>query len=826
MPHVERWTLRVIPCLLAALPAIAGAAGSLPALRVSPDLLGGPAEAVSTPVAPPPTSKATPIPAPAPAPVPPVAPLEPEAPATSETTSPAPSDATQSGPASVPASPVPAPASSASPTPPSRTAEEGETVIDADRIDGQQDVELVATGNVVLQRDGGTVRADRLVYREALDEAEAEGNVSITRGEDRMSGPKARMRLDEQTGEIEQPVYSFTRTPGRGGTQRSVVGSGEASVLHLEGENQYRLEDATWSTCKAPDPDWYVRASDLKLDYDRNVGVAKHGSVVFKDVPIFYLPWVEFPLAAQRKSGVLPPTVGSSNKTGFDLTVPYYLNIAPNYDATLVGRYMGRRGLQLGGEYRYLTPTMTGATQFEWLPDDRASGQNNRAAGSVVHSQNFGGGWSGGLNLNGVSDNAYFEDLSSRIDQASQTDLVREATLNYSPGSWWSATALMQSYQTLSGSEPYRRLPRITVGGNRLVGGNGELDMRGEFVRFAHPNEAQPEGNRSTFYPSLRWPLGTAAINVTPKIGVHSTHYSLDRPLAGGRESISRTVPIASLDSTVAFERDTSWRGRKMIQTLEPRLYYVYIPYRRQDDIPNFDSGLFDFNFWQMFSENIFSGGDRIANANQITAAVTSRLIDADTGDERIRAAIGQRYYFNDQRVTLPGVPARTGRRADVLASLSGRLSRLVTLATDVQYNPRDDSTERYNFDLRYQPGFAKVVNLGFRYTRDVLRDLDLSAQWPLGGRWFGVARYNRSLRDHRVTEALAGLEYDGGCWVFRTVYHRFATTEQDVTQAIFLQLELNDLASVGSSPLDLLRRTVGGYGTINQSVADPVFGR
>ena len=684
----------------------------------------------------------------------------------------------------------------------------------------------MASGNVVLQRDNSTLRADRLVYREALDEVEATGNVSLQRGEDRMSGPRARMRLDEQTGEIDQPVYRFARNTGGGGPQRSVVGGGKASVLHLEGENQYRAEDATWSTCEAPDPDWYLRAGDLKLDYDRNVGVAKGGTVVFKDVPIFYLPWVEFPLASQRKSGVLTPTVGSSNKTGFDLTVPYYWNIAPNYDATLVPRYMSRRGLQLGGEYRYLTPTMNGATRFEWLPNDSASGQNNRAAGAIVHSQNFGAGWSGGLNLNGVSDTEYFEDLSSRIDQASQTNLVREATLNYAPGSWWSVSALAQSYQTLSGTEPYRRLPRISLAGNRVVWGQGEFNLSGEFVRFAHSDDNLPDGNRTTFYPSMRWPLGNAAISVTPKIGVHATHYALDKTLPGGRDNISRTMPIFSVDSTVAFERDATWRGRKMIQTLEPRLYYVYVPYRRQDDIPNFDSGLYDFNFSQIFSENIFSGGDRIADANQITAAVTSRLIDSDTGEERIRAAVGQRYYFSDQRVTLPGVPVRTGRRADILASLSGRLTRTVTLSTDWQFNPREDSTEEYNFDIRYQPGYAKVVNLGFRYTRDVLRDLDLSAQWPLGGRWFGVARYNRSLREHRVTEALAGIEYDGGCWVFRTVYHRFATTEEDVTQAIFLQLELNDLASVGSSPLDLLRRTVGGYGTINQSVADPVFGR
>ena len=805
MSHVERWTLKAIPYLLAALPAVAGAASGLPVLQVSPDLIGAPrAPAPRTPVADAPVPAPTPTPTPASTPIPAGAPASARPPVA---TQPAPSP--RAGEAAAAAMPP-----------------RGTTVVEADRIDGQQDVELAAEGNAVLKRDGATLYADRIVYREVLDEVEAQGNVVLERGTDRISGPKARVRLDEQSGAIDQPAYVFQREVVRGGMSRPVTGSGDASVLHLEGENQYRLEDATWSTCQPADPDWYLRAGELDLDYDREIGVARRGTVVFQDVPIFYMPWIEFPLVARRKSGFLTPTFGTSNKTGVDLTLPYYFNIAPNYDATLAPRYMSRRGLQLGGEYRYLTDRMNGSLRGEWLSNDSVTGQRNRAAGSLRHAQTFGGGWSGAVDLNGVSDTRYFEDLSSSLAVASQTTLVRQASLSYAPGGWWSAAALMQSHQTLSGVEPYRRLPQLTLAGNRSVLGGGELDLSAEYVHFAHPTPGSAEGSRATFYPSLAWPMGGTALTVIPKLGVHHTQYSLDTPLSGGRDSITRTLPIFSLDSSVVFERDTTWGGRDMIQTLEPRLYYVNVPYRYQDDIPNFDSGLYDFNFTQIFAENIFSGGDRIANASQITAAVTSRLIDTDTGAERLRAVLGQRYYFVDQRVTLPGVAARTGRRADILASLGGRISRSTTIDTGWQYNPRDSITERFNFDIRFQPGFAKVINAGFRYTRDVLRDLDLSAQWPLGGRWYGVARYNRSLRDHRVTEALAGLEYDGGCWVFRTAFHRFATTDDDVTQALFLQLELNDLASVGSSPLDLLRRTVGGYGTINQPLADPVFGR
>jgi LPS-assembly protein len=798
LPQPECWTLKVIPCLLALLPAAAFPADALPPLQVDPSLLAPAAPAALKPRQ-----------------------ASPEAPV------PAASGGATVTPIATPVAPgAGAPTSAAPAAMPPQSVAAGATVIVADRMEGQQDVEMTASGNAQLVRDQTRLVADRIVYREVLDEVEAQGNVHLTRGSDQITAPRVRVRLDEQTGEVDTPSYAFTREVPQGGMSRVVTGSGGADVLQLNGENQYALTNATWSTCKAPDPDWYLKAGELELDYDRQIGTARDSTVVFKDVPIFYMPWVEFPLVSQRKSGFLTPTFGTSNKTGVDLTVPYYWNIAPNYDATLVPRYMSRRGLQLGGEYRYLTETSEGAIRAEWLPNDSVSGRSNRAAGSIRHEQTFGGGWSSYLNLNGVSDREYLKDLNSRVAITSQSNLVREGQIHYASGSWWSANMLAQSYQTLSGTKPYRRLPRLTVGGQRSVFDDQiDFNLNTEFVRFTHPDENKPEGSRFTVYPSLEVPLGGTAFSFTPKIGVHYTQYSLSRPLVSDEENITRSLPIFSVDSGVVLERDTEWAGRDTIQTLEPRIYYVNIPYRDQDAIPNFDSGLYDFNFAEIFSENIFSGGDRISNANQVTAAVTSRLIDSDTGVERLRVALGQRYYFADQRVTLPGVPARTGRRADVLASLEGKISEDFSLNTGWQYNPRDKITERFNYDLRYQPGFAQVVNLGFRYTRDVLRDLDLSAQWPLGGGWYGVARYNRSLRDHRVTEALAGLEYAGDCWVFRTAFHRFATNEEDVTQAIFLQLELTDLASVGSSPLDLLRRTVGGYGTINQPVADPIFG-
>lgn len=812
--------MKVIPCLLAVFPAIAGAAEGLPLLQVDPALLEAPAKAPPRAPAPTPASAAPGAAEVIPVPAPGRGAQDQAAPAGSSGSAPvaAPANAASTqAPAAAPGDELLAP------------ADPGATVVVADRIGGQQDIEMVAEGDAQLARDGTRMRADRIVYREVEDEVEASGDVRMWRGEDIITAPRATLQMAEQTGEVETPRYEFSRVvPARDDEtmSRTVVGSGGADVLKLEGENQYALENATWSTCKPADPDWYLKAGELELDYDRDVGTVRDTTVVFKDVPIFYMPWAEFPLAAQRKSGLLPPTFGTSNKTGVDLTVPYYWNIAPNYDATFAPRYMSRRGFLLGGEYRYLADDLKGSISAEWLPRDEVSGQTNRAAASVRHTQALGSGFNTYINYNSVSDKAYLEDLNTQLSVASQTNLLREAGVTYSPGSWWSAGVLAQSYQTLTGETPYRRLPQLTAGGRKaFFDDRADFVMSSEWVRFAHPDASKPEGSRFTVYPSIEMPLGGTAYSLTPKVGVNFTRYSLNRPLVAGEEQINRTLPIFSLDGKVAFERETTWGGTEAIQTLEPRVYYVRVPYEDQSMIPNFDSGLYDFNFAQIFSENIFSGGDRISNANQITAAVTSRLIDASTGVERMKFAVGQRYYFADQRVTLPDVAPRTGRRADVLASFEGRLSKDVSLDTGWQYNPREKETERFNAGLRYQPGFAQVFNIGYRYTRDVLRDLDLSAQWPIARRWYAVARYNRSLRDHRVTEALAGLEYAGDCWVLRTAFHRFATTENDVTQAIFLQLELTDLASVGSSPVDLLKRSVEGYGIINQSMADPVFG-
>ena len=826
--------IRLIPLLLLCMSGAAHAE-SLPVLKVSPDLLRRPAAAQTPPSRAPASDGAEgSVQGDATLPTKPVAavPLAPAtAPAVAPTAEPAPEPATerarQAGSRQIPAA--------------------GGTAVTALRIHGTRGIELVAEGEAELQRDDTLLTADKVTYRELTDEVVAEGNVVLDRAGDVIRGPRARLVVGDRVGEVESPQYELSRTTApalAGDAPRTVAGSGHADMLRLEGENQYRLENATWTTCTPSDPDWYIRARELDLDYDREVGTARGGSIVFMDTPIFWLPWAEFPLSGQRQSGLLPPTFGSSNKTGLDFTQPYYWNIAPNYDATIAPRFMGRRGVQIGGEFRYLAEAYRGITRVEWMPEDRVTGEERRL-GSIQHQHRFAPNFYGTLDLNAVSDDSYFEDLSSSVGVASRVNLLREGRLMYS-GGWWNATALAQRYQTLSpdeeapNTEPYRRLPQIEVNALRAdLPGGVSAALETELVRFEHKDarKDRDEATRFVAYPQVSLPVQGAAWFLTPKAGVHYSRYDIDRSPASTFDttSITRSVPILSLDSGLFFERETQLFGGDYLQTLEPRLYYLRVQDKDQKDIPVFDSNRFDVGFAQIFSENRFSGRDRIGDANDLTAALTTRFIDSDTGVERLRALIGQRYYFSDQQVFLYSEDElrRAGRGNEILAGLGGRINKRVSIDSYLQYNTQTGQTDRLNASVRYQAGFARTLNLSYRYApnlpidRDIVgvEDIDVPGQWPLARNWYGVGRVTHSLKDKRVTEAIAGLEYDGGCWVFRTAMHRFAIDESNVTNAVFIQLELNDLAGIGSNPVNLIRRSVPGYGKINDSSADRVFG-
>jgi LPS-assembly protein len=693
--------------------------------------------------------------------------------------------------------------------------------ISADRFEGYANQETTAIGNAELHRGDVSVHAQRMHYLYATDEVQASGGVRLERGGDRMSGTGLRLRVGDVVGQFDHAEYEFALRSRSG--YAPVRARGKADVIKLENKDEYRLENATLTTCKPGNDDWYMKVDELDLDMTRDVGVAHGGKLVFKGMPIAYVPWVDFPLHNQRKTGLLPPTVGSSGKSGVEISAPFYVNLAPNRDLTIEPREFSKRGLQLAAQLRYLDRSYDGDARFEHMANDRIR-NIERYATTIQHNQRFSSNLVGYININKVSDDNYFRDLSSRINITSQTTLPREGMIAYG-GGWWNASARVQRFQTLQDPanpivEPYGRLPQLTLNATRQYVGGMDLTVAGEFVEFNHPTSVI--GSRVVAYPSASLPLILPGAYLTPKLGLHATGYSLNRNAPDTPDAIQRTLPIASLDSGLTFERDTNFAGREFRQTLEPRLYYLYVPYRDQSTIPLFDTGLADFNYAQMFSENLFNGSDRIADANQMTVAVTTRMLSPSNGQEVLRGTIGQRYYFENQQVTLnASTPGRTDKTSDFLAALGGRVSRYWTLDSALQYNTHQNLFERLGVHFRYQPEMAKVLNLGYRFTRDSLSQTDLSAQWPLGGGWYGVGRYNYSLRDNHLVEGLAGFEYNAGCWIGRLVATRFAAATGTTTNAVFVQLELNGLSRIGSNPLETLKRNVPGYSSINQTRPD-----
>lgn len=696
----------------------------------------------------------------------------------------------------------------------------GPLFLSADRVQSISPNVIEASGNVEARKAGQNFFADTLRYDHSLELVEAEGNIRLEQADLIATGSTLKLRLDTHTGLLTDPRYRLLPTEDRRFSAR-----GEAHTLELLGQNRFAAKNATYTTCEAGNDDWMLKVSDLDIDQDRQVGTARNALLTFKGMPLLYTPWADFPLNNARKSGFLPPTIGLTDKSGLDLTLPYYFNLAPNYDATLYPRILSRRGLQLGGEFRYLMPSYRGEAALEYLHKDQVA-ERSRWLVSLNHSQNFGPRLSGQFNYDRVSDDNYFRDLSNRVDVTSRSVLPQEGSLSYN-GDWWRTGLRVQQLQILQDPDHpairtlYNRLPQFTLAANRTLPGRIEAGIESEYTFFRHPNPdplSQVEGGRRfTAYPTLSLPYNTSAFFITPKIGYHYTHYSLDQPPAGMAESQTRSLPIASVDSRLILERDFGFRGNRYLQTLEPRAYYVYAPYRDQSGIPIFDTAPLDFSFAQIFTENQFIGGDRINDANQLTLALASRFIEEDSGLERLKLMFGQRYYFSSQKVTMPGASPRDSKSTDLLAALSGQITRAVRLDAGWQFDTDLGKTIKNTLSANYRPEPGKVASMGYRFVDGSVEQLDTSLQWPLTPKLYGLFRANYSFRDNNVVEGLAGLEYNGGCWILRGVVQRIATAERDASNSFYLQLELKGMGRLGASPLSVLKDSIPGYRPINE---------
>jgi LPS-assembly protein len=688
----------------------------------------------------------------------------------------------------------------------------------AEEISGRPDRQLNLTRNVEITRGQTRMTADTACYNMVEDQITAEGNINMQRFGDRYRGDALQLNMETGKGWVLNPAYRLQLNNAQG----------RANRIDFLGEEQAVVSDGTYSTCEGPNPDWYLKSSTLRLDAGRDVGVAGKTVIYFKGVPILGTPAMSFSLSGARRSGWLPPTVGVGSKGAAEIMVPYYFNIAPNRDLTVYPRLMFDRGLQMGATGRYIGETSAGfyggETHLEGLLNDRVT-KTDRWLVNTAHSQAIARGLTYGWNVRAASDDEYPSDFSRSVAASAERQLLRELRTDYN-SQYWSLNTRLQNYQVLQDpaaadnpalavARPYDRLPQINFHYGRYDVKGFDWAVDAEATRFSHPD--LPRGNRVVMLPQVSYPWVRPGYFITPKLMLHASKYDLDNTGANPT-SLSRVLPTVSVDSGMVFERNASLFGRAVTQTLEPRLFYVRTPFKNQDQFPNFDTAEAGFNYAQLFNENRFVGNDRVSDANQLTAAVVSRYIESN-GAERLRLALGNRYYFTEPRVRLDPNAPRNQSRSDLLLAASGRVSDTWSFDSGVQYDANGSSLYSSNLSVQWQPAPMKVVNAEYRFQRDSFRNADLSAQWPLSLRWYGVGRVSYSLLDRKLLESLIGLEYKADCWVFRMGAQRFVTAARNTSTSSFFQLELNGLSRLGfGNPLESFYKSIPGYTRLSQN--------
>lgn len=703
--------------------------------------------------------------------------------------------------------------------------------IEAQQINGRPDREITLEKDAKVDKGNAHIEADDIHYDIVDDKVNAVGHVFINRAGDKFTGDQLQLKMDTGIGYMNSPVYRLLRKNAQGRAERVEFDSQDSATV-LGGD---------FTTCEGPNPDWYLKSSKLSLDNDSGTGVARNAILVFKGVPIAGTPYISFPLVEERVSGFLAPTIITSTTGGLEVTTPYYVDIAPNRDLTLYPHYISRRGLMMGGEARYMDREYAGQTKAEYLNNDAVTNEN-RYIVSSQHRQNFGSGLTFNSNLNAASDNGYPNDFPFSLGFSnpgtSRRLLLRDAVLNYNDADQ-RAMFRVTDFQVLQDANapiaiPYARLPQLTYQKFNYYDNGLSLEFNSDYTRFSHATGFQGvtpvvrNADRMVLNPrmSYRWQRPGAFIK--PSLSVHMTSYNLDQVPDPSMTAPTRAIPTASLDSGLIFERDASFFGRDATQTLEPRVFISHTPYVKQDLslYPNFDSAEADFNYAQIFRENRFVGHDRVGDASTVTTALMSRYLEIE-GQERLRVAVAQRFSFADPRVILGNPASQTSTiadtKSDILLLSSGRVTRELRLDANFQYSQSNQIFNRVNFGTFWQPEPMKVLNV--QYRRDIRSTdpaanfelFDVSGQWPLSARWYGVARLNYLIKEQDIGQSLIGAEYRADCWIFRFVGQRTPTAQGVINTTVFLQLEFNGLSSLGSNPLTALRANVPGYQKLTQ---------
>ncbi len=710
-------------------------------------------------------------------------------------------------------------------------------------------------GNVALRRGDQFVGTDKLSFDTESGNYIADGNVRYQDASIRMVAKRAEGNQESDTHKITDIQYQLV----------SRRGNGDAESIDLQGAVG-QMHRSTYTTCDPSQPVWKLSAPQIEVDNDEGFGTARNAVLRIGKVPVLWAPYFKFPIDDRRKTGLLFPQLGMSGRNGFDYTQPIYLNLAPNYDDTLMPRYMSRRGLMLDNEFRYLYNGGRGELLTAYIPNDKL---RDRDRGRVMFSgyHNVDSHWQARANLAWVSDERYVEDFANRLVGVTASNLQSTVGL-YGTGQNWTAGIMADRWQltdyTLNESAlAYNRQPRLYFNWDKPVLSWLETGVYAEAVRFTHEDinfkygpEAGPDleytrtgqtqrmygGARLDLKPYVSLPFSGAAWYVTPTLAYRYTAYDLDRQLADsirrnvlvsqgvdpatatpeqlrGNTSPSRSLPIGSIDAGLFFDRETTIGGRSFLHTLEPRLFYLRTPYRNQDELPIFDTRDFTFSWGQLFRDSRYTGADRQNDANQLTMALGTRFIDQTTGRERFSAAIGQIQYFDESRVTaVPGGPPVEKGKSAWIADANYMVNDRWTLSATYQWDPKYKREDLASFRARYLMPNDGVVNLTYRHRinpdgTDLLKQADLSFLYPLNPRWSLVGRYYYSLEDKKPLEIIGGVQWDSCCLAVRAVARRYVRNrEGELNNSIQLEFVLKGLSSLGQDTDRTLRRAILGY--------------
>ncbi|MDT8438440.1 MAG: LPS assembly protein LptD [Wenzhouxiangellaceae bacterium] len=652
------------------------------------------------------------------------------------------------------------------------------------------------SGNVELAQGDQRLRTDEMIYDRDSGQVRLPGWLEYSDAVVAIEAASADYNTRSSSGQFEQVRYFIA----------GAAGAGHAETLRMVNETEGRVQVFDFTTCDIDDPDWQLKAGRVKLDFERNVGTARNARLNFKGVPILYLPWLSFPLNDDRKTGFLYPQLGSSSDNGLDLAAPFYWNIAPNMDATLTPRLVGDRGVMLGSEYRFLTRRQGGTFNFDYLPDDDEL-DRDRWLGRIRHGARLFGSWSSRLNFNRVSDEDYFLDLGNELE-SSAIQFLRSDFSVLGRGRNWNASATFDTFQVLDrdvrpANEPYDRLPRIVFDGDWPLAGGLAVRLASEAVYF--DRDLGVTGARLDATPEIAWRVVRPWGFFEPALGLRTTAWSLQDQETATDDTPTRVQPIASLDGGLVFERGA---GDDYIQTLEPRLFYLYVPGREQDELPVFDARELTFGFGQLFATNRFSSADRQSDANQLSLAVTTRLIRNEDGRSLVDASVGQILFLDDASVGLRPNDQDSRDVSATIGEVNWNPSERFRVSAGLQWDFEDNETDVAAFGLSWKGQTQRQVQLGYRFRRDRVDQVDVRTRLPLTHKLNLIGRLGHSFEDSTTLEALGGIEYESCCWSLRASVRNFVNDrESGKRTAFYLELHLKGLGSLGRSPYNLFTR-------------------